>query len=147
MKKEIAAALRKVGSKKCIEKAEILENESSNLTTLHLRDLGLTCAGIKSITDCFEQENSSFKSISLSYNHLLGNEGVIILMKKLPKTFSEIGLVNCGISDDGGVEILNWMKNSTNLKMICMEQNNFSEKLRANFQKFNIANPQILVVY
>ena len=71
----------------------------------------------------------------------------IVLMKNLPKSICEIGLVNCGISDIGGIEILQCMLNSPNLQMICMEQNNFSEKLKLEFNKFRTANPHILVVY
>ena len=68
-------------------------------------------------------------------------------MKKLPKSILEIGLVNCGINDIGGAEILNWMRSASSLRMICIEQNNFSENLKSEFKQFSNHNPQILVVY
>jgi hypothetical protein len=55
--------------------------------------------------------------------------------------------VDCGIRDVGGVEILNWMRRATDLQMICVEQNNFSEKLRLEFNQFSIANPQVFIVH
>lgn len=148
---EIAKKLRIIGNKKCLEKAEILEQESSSMSALNLRDLELNSSNITSIVNSLKQEKELnqhlIKSISLSYNYLLGDSGTIILTKRLPISICEIGLVNCGISDIGGIEILNWMRNSPNLQMICMEQNNFSEKLRFEFKKFSTTNPQVLVVY
>ena len=151
IQKEIAAILRKIGSKKCLAKAEILESESSSTSSLHLRNLSLNSSNLHHIANCFNQaddhHNHFLKSISFSYNQMMGDSGAIVLMKNLPKSICEIGLVNCGISDIGGIEILQCMLNSPNLQMICMEQNNFSEKLKLEFNKFRTANPHILVVY
>lgn len=85
--------------------------------------------------------------MSVSYNQRLGDSGVTILLEKLPATVSEIGLVNCGIGDVGGLVILNWMRNSQNLQMICMEQNNFSANLRMEFSRFGSENPSVVVIY
>ncbi|MFK7776029.1 MAG: hypothetical protein AB8F94_28150 [Saprospiraceae bacterium] len=131
-----------------MKKAEILESKSSPSHSLHLRDLALTSSDIAAIASCLKQEeNHLLNSISFSYNHHLGDSGAIALSKNLPKSICEIGLVNCGISDLGGIEMLNWMNNAPNLRMICMEQNNFSESLKFEFNKFSAANPSILVVY
>jgi len=146
---EIATILRAIGTKGCVEKAEILKKKSSSMTALHLRDLKLTSINVISIANCLKQageNNLHLKSISFSYNHQLGDAGAIALAKSLPKSISEIGLVNCGISDIGGVEILKWMRNAPNLQMICMEQNNFSNELRFEFEKFKASNSRILVV-
>lgn len=148
---KIANILRKIGTKKCLEKAKMLDNASSPVSTLHLRDLDLNSSNIISISNCLKQQEgtnySLLKSISFSYNKLIGDTGVIALTESLPKSICEIGLVNCGINDIGGIELLNWMKNSPNLRMVCIEQNNFSEKLRLKFKKFSADNPQILVVF
>ncbi len=146
--KKIAEILRKIGTEKCIEKAEILESESPRVNSIHLRDLTLSSSNLIDIVNCLKEEkNHHLRSISISYNHLIGDSSAIFLLKNLPESICEIGLVNCGISDVGGIEILQWMRNSTNLRMICMEQNNFSKKLKIEFNKFSVSNPQILVVY
>jgi len=147
---EIASILRKIGSKKCIEKSQYLESNASYGKTINLRDLELNTSSIVSILSCFKQERGlpshNVKSISFSYNVLLGDSGAIALASNLPKSICEIGLVNCGINDLGGIEILNCINSLPNLKMICIEQNNFSEKLKLEFRKFNSNNPQVLVV-
>ncbi len=65
----------------------------------------------------------------------------------MPESIREIGLVNCGIGDIGEIELMSWMSNSSNLQMICVEQNNFSTEFRLEFKKFRANNPQILVVF
>ncbi|MFT6148120.1 MAG: hypothetical protein ACJAUH_000800 [Saprospiraceae bacterium] len=147
---KIATILRKIGSKKCLAKAEMLE-ELASPRSLHLRSLDLNSENIISIASCFSQENTNnynlIKSISFSYNTQMGNLGVTILAKNLPKSITEIGLVGCGISDSGGIELLNSMENMPNLQMICVEENHFSKEVSIKFREFSQNNPQILVVF
>ncbi len=147
----IATALRKVGSEECLDKAKTIENPSHSIHTLNFRNLALNSSDVIAIANCLnpkeENQHQLIRSISFSYNPLLGNSGAIALAKKLPKSLHEIGLVNCGISEEGGMELLNWMKNSTELKMACIEQNNFSEKLKNQFQQFGANNPQMVLVF
>lgn len=75
----------------------------------------------------------------------MGDPGAIALSKKLPRHIATLGLVDCGITDLGGMEILNWMKNSPNLQMICIEQNNFSARLELAFAAFKSTHPEIVV--
>ena len=148
---EIATILRKIGGKKCLAAAERLNNESAALTSLHLRNLGLKPSAIASIITCIAQmeghKNFHLKSISFSYNHRFGDDSAAFLAKNLPRSIGEIGLVNCGIGDVGGNAILQWMEHAPDLKMICMEENNFSNELKLGFKKFSDAHPQVLVVY
>lgn len=76
----------------------------------------------------------------------IGDSGAIAIASSLPISIQEIGLVNCGISDIGGTEILHWIKKSTNLQMICIEGNDFSNKMKMGFYLFKKSNPQIMVV-
>jgi hypothetical protein len=146
----IATVLRKIGSDKCVEKANIFENTTSTITTLNFRNLALDSSDVISIMNCLKQKEGTdtnlIRSISFSYNSLLGNSGAIAIAKNLPTSLHEIGLVNCGISDAGRIELLDWMKKSRNLKMVCIEQNNFSKKLRIQLKQFGVDNPQILLV-
>lgn len=144
--RQIATILREIGTHKCLKKAEALEQESSPNGFLNLRNLDLDASNVKAIARCLNQEQEPLQSISFSYNVRLGDLGATALSNHLPKHTGEIGLVNCGIGDVGGMEILNWMKNAPQLQMICMEQNNFSALLKSEFRKFSNNNPQILVV-
>jgi hypothetical protein len=146
----IAGILRKTGRRECLEKAALLENSEQNSSRLHLRNLGLLPEEVMQIASVFKEMersgNFNIDSISFSYNHSLRDEGAVALIKSLPISIRELGLVNCGIGETGGQELYNWIKNAPNLKMICAEQNSFSDKLRSDFMNFSIQNPQIIVV-
>lgn len=146
---QIAQLLRQKGDSTCIQKAESLENENAGLRNLHLRNLGLDEKDIAGIANILEQETNSttIKSISFSHNQGIGDVGATLLANKIPHSIREIGLVDCGISDKGGSEILHWMRKSTHLQMICMEQNDFSDELRMEFSNFKREHPNVLVVY
>lgn len=147
--KEIANILKKTGNLECQNKGNLLELDTYQSNALHLRSLDLNASDMIAIASVLKQEkeNSEFiDSISFSYNHLIGDSGVIALVRSLPSSISEVGLVNCGIGDEGGAEILKWMHKSPNLQMICVEQNNFSDKLKSEFSQFKNNHPKIMVV-
>jgi hypothetical protein len=68
-------------------------------------------------------------------------------MQSMPANVKEIGCVACGINDDWGQAILEWMKTASNLHMICIEQNNFSDELRQQFNIFKKQNSHIMVIF
>ena len=141
----------KIGSLKCLEKAKNLETNISQIRSFQLRNLDLNSSEVALTALILSEEkshNSSFiTSISFSYNQLIGDIGATAIVKSLPKSICEIGLVDCGIGDKGGTEILTWMKKSPQLQMICMEQNNFSETQKLEFHDFRRNNPNVMVVY
>jgi hypothetical protein len=150
LKTKIATILRKTRRTECVEKAEILENTSAEINSLHFRNLGLNSAEILEIANVLADEklkNSNLiRSVSFSYNKEFGDFGAEILSKSLPKSVVEIGLVGCGISDIGGTEILDCIREMPNLSMICIEQNHFSNQLKMKFLAFRAANLPILVI-
>lgn len=150
MYKKIASVLRKTGNLDCLNKAKNLEMDSQEASALNLRNLDLKPADVVLIADILraakDDQDDGIQSISFSYNHLLGDRGATAIARSLPLSICEIGLVDCGIGDEGGKEILNWMKTSPRLKMICIEQNKFSDKLKMEFIVFKKNNPKIMVV-
>jgi hypothetical protein len=148
--KNIVTTLRKIGSGKCLEKANEIEHTSS-LKILHLRNLELTSSDVILLANALNHAASDnaplIESISFSYNFSLGDEGAISLSKNLPTSIREIGLVNCGINDQGGLALLNWMRNAPQLRMACIEGNNFSQKIKKSLQKFRTQHPHILLVF
>ena len=109
MLKKIAIVLRETGNLQCLKKAEDLETNPSQSRTINLRRLELKPINIKTIASIIAQEknNNVLRSISLSYNNQIGDTGVTALIKSLSTSLHEIGLVDCGIGDQGGTEILN----------------------------------------
>lgn len=144
----VAAILRRKASESGIAKARILEDKSGLGSSLNLRNLDLNSSDFISLAECLKQEKRvELQSISLSYNPLMGDSGAIALVGDFPATICELGMVNCGIGDRGGVEILKWMKSSENLKMVCIEGNDYSDNLRKEFEKFSVDNRQIIFVF
>ena len=127
-----------------------LENIKQPTNQLHLRNLGLTSSEVMAIAQALSEgttgKKNALRSVSFSYNPLLGDRGAIALAKAFPPSIVEIGLVNCSIGDPGGKELLEWAKRARNLRMICIEQNNFSENLKMEFRKFSHNHPHIMVV-
>jgi len=147
---KIAEVLRKIGRKECFEKAELLANLENNSSRLNLRSIGLRDNEVQQLAtvlrDMERKRDATIDSISFSYNTLLKDKGVIALITSLPISIRELGFVNCGIEEKGGQALLSWMRNAPNLKMMCAEQNSFSDKLKSAFRKFSIDNPDILLV-
>lgn len=148
--KNIADVLRKKGNTECLNKADSLQNDSNSQIVLQLRSLSLNTSDIAEIANIIKEEknnsNAILTSISFSYNEQIGNAGSVVLANALPPSIREIGLVDCGIGDQGGKAMLDWMQTAPNLRMICMEQNSFSKELKMEFQEFRKAHPGILVI-
>jgi hypothetical protein len=75
--------------------------DSESSYDLHLRNADLNYKQIKSIAEAIKTVHAnggpSLQSFSMSYNSNLGDEGVLILVKNLPQTITEIGLVQSGM--------------------------------------------------
>lgn len=148
LKKELPRDLQLKASTSLLEKINATQTNSNHSDTLNFRNLELNSSEVLSIMEIVKQSNAnkSIKSISFSYNRLIGDDGTISILNNLPNTVNEIGLVDCGIGDCGGKFILKNLTNLTNLKMLCIEQNNFSDLVKQEFNTFSSKNPHILIV-
>jgi hypothetical protein len=148
---KVAKILRDTGRPECMEKAEQLTRKEIRSKALNLKSLDLQAHEVleiaKALKDIDGQKGDySLESISLSYNNVLNDEGVLTLLPNLPLSIRELGLVQCGIGEVGGRALLDWVVNAPNLEMICAEQNAFSHQLKLEYVHFSIANPQVIVV-
>lgn len=147
---EIINGLREIGSEQCRSKASLLEAHELPLNKLHFRNLDLKYADVlvlNSILSAVSDLGSSIVSISFSNNPKLGNNGVMEILKNMPKSLTELGFVNCGISDSGGFEILKWMEKVSNLQLVCLEGNNFLKYLKTYFSTYESANHSVVSIY
>ena len=118
-----------------------------NSETFHLRGLNLNASNVISILNFFEIKSSpTITSISFSNNPEIGDIGAIEIANQLPKSIREIGLVNCGITDSGGKEILNSIQNLTHLKMLCIKKNSFTSVLINKFQKYQSEHVNTVII-
>lgn len=145
---DLNQVLHEKGISFSLEKINTIQQGLYNSNFFHLRDLALNAEDISPIMDIILKANSQrqTKSISFSFNPLIGDEGAIIIANKIPKTVTEIGLVKCEIGDEGGKELLKKIKQMPDLRMLCIEQNKFSNKLKTEFNQFRKNNPHILVI-
>jgi len=117
---------------------------------LHLRSADLNPDEIqriaKAIKAVHEEGGPSLQSFSMSYNPNLRNKGALSLAQALPTTLTEIGLVGCGLTDDGGEALITWSAKAPKLHWLCVEQNTFSEETRDRFKRLGQARNGLLVV-
>lgn len=141
-------ALKTSGVAKLETIANQIKDNDAFEDTLALRAKYLNQANVECIMNAFKNYKGEIpvKTLSFSYNVELGDEGAKIIAASLPKTITSFGLVGCRINDIGGEAIFNWMKNATQLKMICVESNNFSMQLKQKYSDFAKKHPAILVV-
>lgn len=149
---KLASALRAIGGPVCEEAAARIEHDRNDAQsiTLHLRNAGLSPAHGKRLADTLRElsgaEARRIASISFSYNDSIGEPAAIDLISALPPTLPELGMVGCKIGDRAGKALLHWAQAATALRVFCIEQNAFSDPLRAQFAAFAGANPDVLVI-
>ena len=137
-------------SNKVAETLLSLKNSESSYD-LHLRNADLNYNQIKLIAEAIktvhENGGPSLQSFSMSYNSELGDEGVLILVKNLPQTITEIGLVKSGIGDKGADALIRWSTNAKQLRWLCVEGNIFSNDIKDRLRKFGQERSDLLVVF
>ena len=145
-------ALRLINKPVCEKAADNLQSLKDNKSNydLHLRNADLNYNEIKLIAEAIktvhDKRGPSLQSFSVSYNPHLGDEGVLILVKTLPPTVTEIGLVQCGIGDKGGGALITWAAKAPKLKWLCVEQNSFSDEIKDRFIQFSKGRNGLLIV-
>jgi hypothetical protein len=144
----LIATLKASGVAKLETIANQIQHNSALEDTLALRAKWLNTTDVEYIMNAFKDFKGQIpvKTLSFSYNVELGDEGAKIIATSLPKTITSLGLVGCGINDIGGEAIFSWMREATQLKMICIESNNFSIELKQKYSDFAKKHPTILVV-
>lgn len=148
----LAGALRSIGSEFCVDAAQRLETNGRNNgdISLHLRRAGLSgpdAAVIgRALGALTTAEAATLVSFSLSYNSGIGDAGIAAIAPALPVPLAELGLVGCGIGDRGGEALLHWAQNASGLRVICVEDNQFSEHIKTRFADLARTNKNLLVV-
>ncbi len=129
-------ALRQTHKPICLSTAEGLEKQSATgkAFNLHLRSANLDISDAQllanALTSIQQQGDLPLNSFSVSYNPGIETGGAQALLSSLPDNVNEIGMVGCQLRDDVGELLLRLMARSSNLKMICVEDNLFSASMR-----------------
>jgi hypothetical protein len=119
-------------------------------STLAFRSLQLNAEEAEKILEALalDQKLASIQleSLSFSNNPNFGDRGARAFSTLIIPTLDEIGLVNCGIQDAGGRAILQWMKQNNQLRMVCIENNQFSKALQLAFREFQELHKDVLLI-
>jgi hypothetical protein len=148
----LITGLQSIGGPVCLAAADRLQSTMTPTTNfdLHLRRAGLDGRGAVILADAIREVATStgaaLRSFSASYNPDLTDAGVIALSAAFPLTMSDLGLVGCGIGDRGDLGVLSWAQNAASPRMICIEENDLSLDVRAQFSKLGRARTALMVV-
>ena len=129
-------ALRQTHKPVCLHVAERLEKRSGTgeAFNLHLRSANLDLSDAQllanSLTSIQQQVDLALNSFSVSYNPGIETGGAQALLSSLPENVNEFGMVGCQLGDDVGASLISFMARSSNLKMICVEDNFFSSSMK-----------------
>ena len=102
---------------------------------LHLRSANLSiedaegvAGGIRAL---HSQPKALLTSFSVSYNTGLQRKGLSSLLSTLPtKHLAALGVVDCDLDDDSAYLIAEFISKCQSLRMVCVEENNFSEQAK-----------------
>lgn len=151
---EVISTLRDMEKKVCDAAAQKMETSlaGNSALSLHLRNAGLDLSDAKDLAKALRNlsanpESARLSSFSVSYNRALGDAGTVALAQALPHTVRDIGFVGCNMGDKGALALLEWAKQSSSVKMICIEQNNFSADTRSLYQQYKQSNPAATVIF
>ena len=81
-----------------------------------------------------QNHNIRLKSFSVSYNPRISSAGAAAILIALPKHIEELGMVGSDLDDRTGSHLIKFIKQSKYLKMVYVEENNFSQKMRARIK-------------
>lgn len=129
-------ALRASGKDVCIAAATRLDQMSATASgfDLHLRSAGLGTSDATNIAAALRASYADgqlpLRSFSCSYNPGIGELGARAIIKSLPPTLSEIGMVGCELGDESGEALLGWTQRASSIRMICVEGNRYSSQMR-----------------
>ena len=145
----LIAALTKIDKPKSLKVAKELTS-SNNSYDLIIRRANLNILDADEISNAIKkishQKAPLLKTISMSFNKDLKDEGIIKILNVLPTTTSTIAFVECGITDIGGQKIIDWAYNQKAIKQIYLEGNFFSKNIINQFIKLKKDKPDITMM-
>ena len=144
-------ALRSVGTDRCLAEATRLQQgiSTSGPWYCHLRRAGIDAADTIAIAKAMESFSfdavSSLVSFSQSYNRAVGDAAASALTTAFLASLRELGLVDCGIGDVGGIALLQWARKAPRLQMICVDGNAFSDSVTRQFNQLGSRQLSVFV--
>jgi hypothetical protein len=151
---DLIDVLVQTNNQKSFEVAKSLKELNQNAKTYDfvIRKANLDIVDAKNIAKALKKvdlnNGPKLHTISMSFNDNLKDEGVIAILKQIPKETSVIAFVECGITDKAGEAIIEWanLKEVQNLIGIYIEGNSFSKEMEQKFDQLRANNPNLTVI-
>ena len=145
-------ALRSLKNPVCEAAADTLENyfQRTSFYDLHLRHGMLSESDARiistSLTLVHKKHNIQLKSFSVSYNPNIKSTGAAAILIALPEHVKELGMVGCNLNDEAGPYLIEFIKRAKYLKMVCVEQNGFSTKMKEKISDLKEHNTECKII-
>ena len=129
-------ALTKTGKSVCMDAGQRLNDRpvTDSNYSLHLRNAGLSEDDAKSIASAIKtvHKDSTLRldALSVSYNPRIQVGGATALLEGLPSHLTELGMVGCSLNDQLEPAITLFLSRSEHLRLICVEENEFSLRVK-----------------
>jgi hypothetical protein len=109
---DLIDVLVQTNKQKSLEVAKNLKELNQNAKTydfvIRKANLDIVDAIAEAIKKIDLNDGPKLHTISMSFNDNLKDEGVIAILKQIPKETSVIAFVECGITDKAGEAIIEW---------------------------------------
>lgn len=148
----LIAALTTIATPECLRVADRLLATGAGFPSfdLHLRRAGLDAQFAALLADAIRhtvaEAGPVLRSFSASYNPDLTDTGITALATAFPVSMTELGFVGCSIGDAGGDAILKWAQRALSPKLICMEQNLFSDAFKEEVAMLRRRTPGLMII-
>jgi len=144
--------LRSLQKSICAKVADRLKKQLNTFNSydLHLRSCMLNPSDAKKIGEALRSVHQNhdilLKSFSVSYNPTIGSSGAMAILSSLKKNIEELEMVGCNLGDETGKHLVEYILQSENLATVCVEENNFSQKLKDEILDLKQQTPDCKII-
>ena len=150
--KYLINALIEINHPKAFHVAADLKNFKGDIKTykLIIRKADLDFNDIKKLAEAIKQVQKTrgpdLIILSMSFNKNIKDEGLNLILNVIPDTIEVLAFVECGLTDNGALKIIEYAYKSKNINQIYLEGNFFSESIQYKFKKLKIDKPHLTII-
>jgi len=84
--------------------------------------------------------------LSMSFNENIKDDGLKLILDAVPDTKKVLACVECGLTDNAALEIIDYANKNKNINEIYLEGNFFSESIQNKFEKLSFKKPNLTII-
>ena len=98
------------------------------------------------LTLVHNEHDIQLKSFSISYNPDIKSTGAAAILIAPPNHLAELGMVECNLNDGAAPHLIEFIKRAKGLKMVCLEQNRFSPRIKKEISSLKEQNIEYTII-